>query len=245
MKDLGLARQLKFGLRRLLQTWRRRAASLSAIQIILITLFLLGFGLTIKGGYMQAKAHFAQFLIEQAWEKTLVDSQHHKPWSWADTYPIAKLSMAIEAEEGSENKPPSEVSQRTHQREEPLTKRINLYVLAGASGRNLAFGPALVLSGAQPGELGNTIIAGHRDTHFSVLQYVKKDQVFHLTDISGTRAAYKVESSRVVHQSQLDVMEQTQAQELTLITCYPFNQLSGGAQLRYVVKAVPIAERIK
>lgn len=177
---------------------------------------------------MQAKAHFAQFLIEQAWEKTLVDSKHHKPWAWADTYPIAQLSIAVRnsnhLEVGDEH------------------SLLNLYVLAGASGRNLAFGPALVLSGAQPGEQGNTIIAGHRDTHFALLQNVVKGQELYLTNTLGNRVTYRVQSMQVVHQSQIDVMEQTSAEELTLITCYPFNQISGGAQLRYVVKAIPVSE---
>ena len=125
------------------------------IQIgLLVGLVLLGITLFGKGFYMQAKAHFAQYLIEQAWAKTLIDGQSHKPWSWADTYPVAKLSI--------------EQAKRPNHFDGPASND-SLYVLAGASGRNLAFGPALVLSSAPAGAQGNTVIAGHRDTHFAML----------------------------------------------------------------------------
>lgn len=107
------------------------------IQIgLLVGLVLIGITLFGKGFYMQAKAHFAQYLIEQAWAKTLIDGQSHKPWSWADTYPVAKLSI--------------EQAKRPNHFDGPASND-SLYVLAGASGRNLAFGPALVLSSAPAG----------------------------------------------------------------------------------------------
>ncbi len=172
---------------------------------------------------MQAKAHFAQFLIEQAWEKTLQDNLPHKPWPWADTHPIAQMDIDL-----SDNS-------------KGVDDKATLYILAGASGRNLAFGPAMVLSGARPGEVGNTVIAGHRDTHFSILQNLQKGQVINVVNSSGRKLAYRVESLTVVHQSEVDVMAQTSKEQLTLITCYPFNQITGGAQLRYVVKAAVLA----
>jgi sortase A len=55
------------------------------------------------------------------------------------------------------------------------------YILAGASGRNLAFGPAHMLQTASLGSPGNAAIAGHRDTHFAVLKNAKMGDLVYLT----------------------------------------------------------------
>jgi sortase A len=43
-----------------------------------------------------------------------------------------------------------------------------------------------------------------------------------------------------VHETDLDVLAPTAESHLTLITCYPFDQLSGNAEYRYIVEAKPI-----
>nr|WP_188955349.1 class GN sortase [Shewanella ulleungensis] len=185
-------------------------------------LTLVGLGLIVQGGYMQAKAHFAQFLIERAFEQTLVDNQPHKPWSWADTHPVAKMR----------------VLQHNAQGVQPLGQ--DLYVLAGASGRNLAFGPSLMLAGAGIGEQGNMIIAGHRDSHFMRLQYVNVGDMIELYSATGQLQVYRITATQVVHESATEVLEQTENSKLTLITCYPFDQLAGNAEYRYIVEAKPM-----
>lgn len=198
------------------------------IQIlVLVGLLLLGTTLFGKGFYMQAKAHFAQYLIEQAWAKTLIDGQSHKPWSWADTYPVAKLSI-------------DQANMPTHF--DGPASNDSLYVLAGASGRNLAFGPGLVLSSAPAGERGNTVIAGHRDTHFAILKGMTVGRRLALQTAAGKEIVYQVVATKVVHESQTELMAPSDDNRLTLITCYPFDALQGGAELRFVVQAVPILQ---
>ncbi|MFB2661952.1 class GN sortase [Shewanella mangrovisoli] len=196
------------------------------IQIgLLVGLVLLGITLFGKGFYMQAKAHFAQYLIEQAWAKTLIDGKSHKPWSWADTYPVAKLSI--------------EQAKRPNHFDGPASND-SLYVLAGASGRNLAFGPALVLSSAPAGAQGNTVIAGHRDTHFAMLNGISVGRRLALQTATGKEIVYQVVATEVVHESQTEWMAPSEDNRLTLITCYPFDALQGGAELRFVVQAIPV-----
>ncbi|MEZ9596908.1 class GN sortase [Shewanella sp. 10N.261.52.F9] len=190
-------------------------------------LLFVGIGLFVQGGYMQAKAHFAQFLIQQAWQKTLLDRKPHKPWSWADTHPVAKLDFlaatisntsAIHAErEGS-----------------------SLYVLSGASGRNLAFGPALMLSSANINSRGNTVIAGHRDTHFARLNGITIGQLIRLQGVSGKSLLYKVTAAKITHESDINVIQDGGEVTLTLVTCYPFGAEFSGGPLRYIVQAKPI-----
>ncbi|WP_434086659.1 class GN sortase [Shewanella mangrovisoli] len=196
------------------------------IQIgLLVGLVLIGITLFGKGFYMQAKAHFAQYLIEQAWAKTLIDGQSHKPWSWADTYPVAKLSI--------------EQAKRPNHFDGPASND-SLYVLAGASGRNLAFGPALVLSSSPAGTQGNTVIAGHRDTHFAMLNGISVGRRLVLQTAAGKEIVYQVVATEVVYESQTEWMAPSEDNRLTLITCYPFDALQGGAELRFVVQAIPV-----
>ncbi|MCU8055990.1 class GN sortase [Shewanella sp. SM34] len=195
-------------------------------RFLVVGLFLIGATLLGKGLYMQAKAHFAQYLIEQAWTKTLADGQSHKPWSWADTYPVAKLS--IYREQAAAN---SDIEAELHD---------SLYVLAGASGRNLAFGPSLVLSSAPAGQKGNTVIAGHRDTHFAILNGMAVGRRLSLQTLKGNHIIYEVVATQVVHETETQFMAPSDDNRLTLITCYPFDSLQGGAELRFVVQAIPV-----
>jgi len=192
-------------------------------------LFVVSSSLIGKGVYMQVKAHFAQYLIMQAWEQTLKDRQAHKPWRWADTYPVAKLTFLPAANDSTID----------------ANLDDSLYVLAGASGRNLAFGPAElnVNSRELGGNLsGNRVIAGHNDTHFAILNGVKKGQLIQLQDANGKVIVFRVTRIAIVHESDTGVLAPSDDnQQLTLITCYPFNSIQVGGELRLVVKADAIA----
>ncbi|MFT5234942.1 MAG: sortase A [Shewanella sp.] len=191
---------------------------IGVVTLLVVAVLFLGQGL-----YMQAKAHFAQYLIEQAWELSLKDQKPHKPWSWADTYPVAKLSF-IEAGGGNDS---------SHDGVE----QSSMFVLEGASGRNLAFGPAEIQDGSIGRGNSNRIIAGHNDTHFSILEGVKRGRLIKLLDRNGTEVIYRVIKTQVVHQSDTRVLAPSTDKRLTLITCYPFDSLRTGGPLRFVVHA--------
>jgi sortase A len=88
--------------------------------------------------------------MQRAWRKAQDGEAATAPWPWADTRPVARLSA-----KGGE---------------------IELIVLEGGSGRTLAFAPGHLSVSALPGEKGNSIIAGHRDTHFQFLQFMKRGE---------------------------------------------------------------------
>ncbi|PTA50056.1 class GN sortase [Shewanella morhuae] len=198
-------------------------------RFLVVGLCLIGATLLGKGFYMQAKAHFAQYLIEQAWTKTLADGKSHKPWSWADTYPVAKLSIYRQPAENTASEAELDDS---------------LYVLAGASGRNLAFGPSMMLSSAPAGQIGNTVIAGHRDTHFAILNGMAVGRRLSLQTLKGNNIIYEVVATQVVHETATQFMAPSDDNRLTLITCYPFEALQGGAELRFVVQAIPVDDEL-
>ncbi|MEC4724336.1 class GN sortase [Shewanella sp. D64] len=193
-------------------------------RIGVVIVFVLAVWFLGQGVYMQAKAHFAQYLIEQAWERSLKDQQPHKPWSWADTYPIAKLSFV-------------EVEEEVYESSDERFEANSMYVLEGGSGRNLAFGPVEIQDASNGKGNRNRIIAGHNDTHFSILEGVKRGKLIKLLDRSGTEVIYKVMHTQVVHESDTHVLAPSTDKQLTLITCYPFRTLHSGGALRFIVHA--------
>ena len=179
---------------------------------------LVGGLLLMAGCWIPTKAWVAQQLIARAWRETLAGEQHVRPWSWADTWPIAKLELA-----GVDTP---------------------LYVLAGVSGQSLAFGPAHLSESGLPGEADNVVIAGHRDTHFAALADIAIGDAIVVESHHGS-TRYRVEATAIVHESRVDLAWRTGRRELTLITCYPFDAIVPGGPLRYVVfaSATGIASR--
>lgn len=164
-----------------------------------------------RGVWIQAKAALAQVLIAQAWSRTLAGEAHAKPWPWADTWPVAKLSVP--------------------------RLGIDCYVLAGADGSALAFGPGHVAKTTLPGEQGNSVIGGHRDTHLAFLKNVKPGDALIVERPDGVRVSYRAASAEVVDRRDVWVMEQSGPARLTLVTCYPFDALRAGGPQRYVLLA--------
>jgi sortase A len=180
------------------------------LKIILLLLPLCGLWFIGQGSYIHAKAVVAQLLLETAWTETLEGQKEVKPWPWADTWPIARLSAP--------------------------SLGISHIVLAGASGSSLAFGPGHLFGSANPGEKGNVIISGHRDTHFSYLQNLKKGDYLKLQSTSKT-SAYQITDIQIFDKSKIDRIPVDSENKLILITCYPFDAIQSGGPLRYVVTA--------
>lgn len=176
--------------------------------VLFFTVSLWHFG---SGIWIFAKAIVAQRLIEHAWHNQRQMGGNIQPWPWADTHPIARL---IFPQSGKD-----------------------LFVLEGASSRNLAFGPALVSGSSFPGDAGNSVIVGHRDTHFSILEELASGQLLIVEDAAGNRLRYRITATLTTHESQTQYLMPTAIGRLTLITCYPFDALVPGGPLRYLVIA--------
>lgn len=180
--------------------------------LLLVFLPLCGFWFIGQGTYIHAKAVFAQLLLETAWSETLNGQKEVKPWPWADTWPVARLSAP--------------------------DLGISRIVLAGASGSSLAFGPGHLFGSATPGESGNVIISGHRDTHFSFLEELKAGDHLQLQSDHNTES-YQVTDIVIIDKTKVDVIPTDLDNKLLLITCYPFDAIQAGGPLRYIVIAKP------
>lgn len=178
---------------------------------IVAAFLCLGFWQLGQGSYIPAKAWLAQELMQRAWTRGTNGSVRPTPWPWADTWPIARLS----ARSGD----------------------VDLIVLAGGSGRTLAFGPGHLSASSMPGETGNSIIAGHRDTHFTFLRDVKIGESIVMETIGGRKHMYKVIGTDVVDARSGSLLLDTDEPMLSLVTCYPFDARDPGGPLRYVVTA--------
>lgn len=88
---------------------------------------------------------------------------------------------------------------------------------------------------ARPGENGNIVLAGHRDTFFRALEGVEVGEELQLDSAAG-RDRYRVEWAAVVEPRQIAITQPSGYPALTLVTCYPFGYL-GDAPYRYVVRA--------
>ena len=119
---------------------------------------------------------------------------------------------------------------------------VELLVLAGDSGNALAFGPGLALASARPGTAGTTVIAGHRDTHFSFLAKLVEGDLLQLQLPDGSVRRYQVGGARVVDAARETISMQESGEALLLVTCYPFDALWAGGSLRYTVGAVPLVK---
>lgn len=156
-----------------------------------------------------SKAYVATFLIDDAWQHTKESRAIHKPWSWADTWPVAKIEIPAVG--------------------------LNEIVLSGDSGATLAFGPGLSNAGAQLDDEGIKLISGHRDTHFSKLKNVNVDDEIRIETKNGDRR-YKVVDMKV-EDSRTYAINPTVDNGLVLSTCYPFNSMSAGGYERFVIRA--------
>lgn len=187
--------------------WRTRPLWSSAVACLLC----LGFWQLGQGAYIPAKAWLAQELMQRAWDRAADDSSRAVPWPWADTWPVARLS----AKSG----------------------QIDLIVLAGGSGRTLAFGPGHLSASSLPGESGNSVIAGHRDTHFNFLRDLEIGESLIIEKIDGRKHVYKIIGIDIVDARRGSLLLDTDVPFLSLVTCYPFEAREAGGSLRYVVTA--------
>src|SRR3954463_13863587 len=128
--------------------------SIAALLLALAGLILFG-----QGAYIHAKAALAQQLLQRAFNETIASGHPTKPWSWADTWPVARIEV-----------------ERLH---------ASTIALAGSSGQALAFGPGHVELTPDAGERGVAVYAAHRDTHFRFLRDVAMGDEIDVTRSDG------------------------------------------------------------
>jgi sortase A len=179
-----------------------------------LALALAGHVLFGQGAYIHAKALVAQVLLERAFTGTIASGRATKPWSWADTWPVARIEV-----------------KRLH---------ASAIVLAGSSGQALAFGPGHVELTPDAGERGVAVYSAHRDTHFSFLRDVAIGDEIVVTRRDGNVFHYRADGASVVRFDASGIDPLTDGYELVLSTCWPFDAVTPGPE-RYVLHASMIS----
>jgi sortase A len=184
---------------------RRSILNLLSVLCAVGALWLFG-----QSAYILAKAQLAQVLLERAFAQSIATGKPVKAWSWADTWPVARVEVA----------------------------RIgaSAIVLKGTSGEAMAFGPGLMNETAAIGAPGTAVIAAHRDTHFAFLRDVVAGDIVAITRSDGGRFTYRVTGTRIVDWNRSGIDRHAAGFNLVLATCYPFDAITRGPQ-RYVVEA--------
>src|SRR4051812_31834840 len=125
-----------------------------------------------QGGYIHAKALLAQVLHERAFSETIATGRETKPWSWADTWPVARIEVK--------------------------RMKASTIVLAGSSGQALAFGPGHIENTPDAGERGVAVYSAHRDTHFRFLKDVAIGDEIDVTRTDGRKFRYRADATSIV-----------------------------------------------
>ena len=180
-------------------------------RYIALILFLVGLSLTGKATYIHAKAGLARYLLRSSWQETMEKGDAVKPWAWADTWPVARMIVP--------------------------EHEIDLVVLEGDSGNVLAFGPGHMMLSSLPGQPGNSIISGHRDTSFRFLERVTAGDSIIMQTQEGSMVPFKVVATQIIDEAVLDINIEADVPLLTLVTCYPFDAVVPGGPQRYLVFA--------
>jgi len=183
---------------------------LSPVAMLAALCFAVGVYFIGNAAYIQGKAVLAQVLLDRAWETTLATGKPTKAWSWADTWPVARISFP--------------------------TLHETAIVLQEGGGEAMAFGPAHVAASPKPGATGVSVIGGHRDTHFNFIKNLKVGDEIVIETPERTTVRYRMTGSAIVHAGASGLATKAKAQRLALVTCYPFDAVGRGP-LRYVVFA--------
>jgi sortase A len=193
---------------------RLRVPDLRAASLLMACLLGLGFWQLGQGAWIPTKAWVAQEMMQRAWRRAEEGEAAPPPWPWADTWPVARLVA-----KGGD---------------------VELIVLEGGSGRTLAFGPGHLSASVLPGESGNSIIVGHRDTHFRFLKDVGLGDTVLIERPDGRGHLFRIVGVDVVDARRGSILLDTEEPMLSLVTCYPFDAAVPGGPMRYVVTAAMI-----
>lgn len=91
-------------------------------------------------------------------------------------------------------------------------------------------------STVQPGEVGNSVLYGHREQIFWNLKYVEIGDEIKIETLDAL-LTFKISDIQVLDPDDAYIYEASDKPTVTLVTCYPFIYM-GPTPERYVVKAV-------
>ena len=156
---------------------------------------------------------------------------------------LERLGQALDQPEGDRS---ASVVKTTPEARAPLGRleipRIGLsaIVAEGDDGKTLKVAIGHLPDTPLPWQVGNSALAGHRDSFFRPLRHIQVGDDIHLATVHGT-LRYQVTRHTVVDPEDLWVLDPSPTAALTLITCYPFDFV-GPAPRRFIVHAERVTD---
>ncbi|MDM8567381.1 class D sortase [Candidatus Halobeggiatoa sp. HSG11] len=162
-----------------------------------------------------ASAWVAHNLLHTAWVRTQSSGRQVEPWPWANTWPLARVSV-------------------------PRLK-LERIVLSNADNGMSAFALGHSKTSVLPGEFGNSVLnIIHRNTLSKFLQVLKLGDTLVLESIHSGRWHYQISAIYIVGKTETNLVEPSLNRRLTLVSCYPCDNTN---TQRYVVVAEEV-ERV-
>jgi sortase A len=124
---------------------------------------------------------------------------------------------------------------------DPPIPKINseLAIVEGTDPNDLKKGVGHYKGSYFPGENGQIVLSGHRDTVFRRLGELKPGDIFKVQLANGM-SKYELTHTKIVDAEDRTIITlQNTQEELIVITCYPF-RFVGNAPQRYIIYAKPI-----
>jgi sortase A len=122
---------------------------------------------------------------------------------------------------------------------EILRLGLSVVLIEGDDPRTLRRAVGHIPGTPLPGQPGNVALTGHRDTFFRPLRNIRANDIIVVTTLQG-EYRYRVVSTRVVRPDNVAVLNPSENEILTLVTCYPF-YFVGAAPVRFIVRAERLA----
>lgn len=169
---------------------------------------------------------------------SITQKQLNRSFEESRTHVDATEHAALNHSTGEVNKDPAGLRSGLVARLEIPKLGVSSIILEGVGSQTLRVGLGHVPGTSLPGQRGNVVIAGHRDTFFRPLRKIEiGDEVS--VETTATSYHYQVRSVEIVESRNVDSLRFHNQNELTLITCYPFSYI-GPAPKRFVVHAEPV-----
>ncbi|OQW94191.1 MAG: hypothetical protein BWK79_07125 [Beggiatoa sp. IS2] len=161
-------------------------------------------------GAVYAPGWLTEGLLRTAWVRTQTSGRRVRPWPWANTWPLARLTAS--------------------------QLNFEQIVLAQANEEISPFALGHLDSSVLPGEIGNSILRVHRNTYFDFLRLLKDGDALILESLRSGRWYYQVSGIFIVDKTNIRLLESSLNRRLTLVSCYPCTDPHQDS-LRYVVVA--------
>lgn len=147
-------------------------------------------------------------LLDNAWVRTQASGREVKPWPWAKTWPLARLSVPH--------------------------LRVQRIILSHADNSIPLFVLGHLESSVLPGELGNSVVSSFHGSDGLFLRKLREGDVMVLESSRNGQWQYRVSAIYIADKANTTLLEPSLNRRLTLISYY---QATPQDNRRYVVVA--------